>query len=492
MLRTTSLALAILTAALHAQAPSSASGAWSTGAYRDLFAERGHSPAQIDAKVEETFRELFFGDSATRRVYRVQPDTTLALVESAGYVASPDMGAALLIAVMMDRPDLFRKLWKFARSEMQNTVGSRQGYFAWLVAAAPPYDPVDLNPSPDGDETIATALFLASRRWKDQAEAADYQARADELLASLIRGGRGERMSSLVDTVRKQIVFAPTQSDSLYTAPGYHMPAFYRLWSLFATANRDFWGEMADSSYALLRRAEHPVTGLFPSLSTFDGSPRLARVYPQPGDLGKTWYADTVFAADAYRVGAHLALDWEWFRSDAWAVDHVRRQLGFFAGLPGRAKAKYTLAGAPLDSLGSASLTAGNAVAALASDRESDGRFVDSLWNAPIPTGDERFASGLVRMLALLQASGRFVAYGSPGAAIGIQARPDRASFSVRRIGACLQVEGVRGLVRLLDARGREGARAHSTGSVTLSAPRPGLWIVDAGASGRLRILVAP
>jgi oligosaccharide reducing-end xylanase len=181
------MAAATLAGLVNAADPSS-KGAWSTGVYRNLFAERGHTAAEIDAKINKAFQQLFFGDSATQSVYRVQSDSTLALVEAAGYVTSPDMGAGMLVTVMMDRPDVFQKLWMFTRKRMRNDSGDLKGFFARMVEARPPYTSIDLLPSPDGDESIATALYLASKRWNK----GEYKQEADLVLRSLVRGGRGE------------------------------------------------------------------------------------------------------------------------------------------------------------------------------------------------------------------------------------------------------------------------------------------------------------
>lgn len=476
-----------------ARAAATAEGAWSTGKSRNLFAERGRSPAQIDAKIDSAFRQLFFGDSARQRIYRVTSDTSMGLVEQDGYVTSADMGSAMLIAVMVDRPDVFQKLWKFAKSQMLNTIGERQGYFTWMVEATPPYAPVDLNPSPDGEEYLATALFFAARRWEKDAVRSGYQLAADSILDAMLKGARGERMQSLVDSVRKQIVFTPAQSGEAYTSPAFHMPAFYRVWAAFATRNADLWRAMADTSYALWKRAAHPVTGLFPSLTTFQGAPRVAKIFPQRDDTGALRYADTTFAAPAYRAAVHISLDWDWFRADTWAVEQARKQLGFFAQRSGASSSEFTLSGVVLDTSASSGLVACNAASAVVSDLATDGRFADDLWNAPIPSGADRFQNGLLHLQALLQVSGKFVAYGSPGTAIGVQDGPRlRKAFSVHQSGATIQVEGVQGTVRLLDARGREAKRARSTGIVTLAASRPGLWIVDAGPSGARKVLVAP
>ena len=44
-------------------------GAFYTGQYRNLFLENGHSPEEINLKINTAFRLLFHGDSATQRVY---------------------------------------------------------------------------------------------------------------------------------------------------------------------------------------------------------------------------------------------------------------------------------------------------------------------------------------------------------------------------------------------------------------------------------------
>lgn len=467
-------------------------GAWTTGRYRNLFLESGYAQPQIDAKVRSAFQQLFFGENATERLYRIQPDTSMALIDDSGRVVSEGMGYGLIIAVMMDRPDVFNKLWKFAKTYMQNTSGERQGFFAWSVEVRPPYAPVDLNPAPDAEEYIATSLFLASRRWGDSTGWFDYQEQADSVLEYMLRPDRGENMLAMVDPERRQILFSPTDVGGSYTNPSYHLPAFYRIWAAFASANTGIWNAMADSSYALLKRAEHPATGLFPEYATFDGAPKLARILSNSRGL-VTWYSDTTFASDAHRVAANIAIDWAWFMKDSWAQDHTRRQLGFFAAQSGGPKAEYTLSGVPLRDSGSTSLISCNAAAVLASDRVDDSIFVQALWNAPIASGADRYRNGLLQMLALLEVSGNFKAYGSPGLSTSANGlRKAQPWFSARSSGKGILVEGVRGTLRLLEANGREVSRVQSTGSVALVPPHRGLWIVDAGPSGARSVVSAP
>ena len=47
----------------------SGGGAFSTGTYRNLFVEAGHSQQEVTAKVDSAFRQLFHGDPNTQAVF---------------------------------------------------------------------------------------------------------------------------------------------------------------------------------------------------------------------------------------------------------------------------------------------------------------------------------------------------------------------------------------------------------------------------------------
>ncbi len=47
--------------------PGDGSGAYKTHAYRDLFAEQGHTPAETKAKIDKAFQQLFHGDGQEER-----------------------------------------------------------------------------------------------------------------------------------------------------------------------------------------------------------------------------------------------------------------------------------------------------------------------------------------------------------------------------------------------------------------------------------------
>ena len=44
-------------------------GAYKTGKYRNLFAEAGHSQAEIDAKINAAYQQLFHGDGETQSLF---------------------------------------------------------------------------------------------------------------------------------------------------------------------------------------------------------------------------------------------------------------------------------------------------------------------------------------------------------------------------------------------------------------------------------------
>lgn len=465
-------ALAMPALALNTQPPQlPAEGAWSTGSYRNLFVERGYTPGAVDLKVNKAFEQLFFGDSAEEAIYRVVPtDTTLAYIEAVDSkdIRTEGVSYGMTIAVMMDRRDVFDKLWKFAKTRMQNTKGSAKGYFAWQLSSTPPYAILDPNPAPDGEEYLVTSLFLASKRWGNGTGIFQYQEQADSLLTVML-APHGS-LTPLIDTVEKKVVFSPATSPT-YTDPSYHLPAFYRLWAAFSSHHNDLWREMADTSHAFLARAADPRTGLTPEYAAFDGT-------AQETDFNAN---SAFFAGDAHRVGMNLGVDWSWFKGSPLDTLQNKRMLGFFASQKGYVSV-YSLDGTPKVTYLSQSLVAANGVAVLASDRASDWTFVDKLWSTPICTGEWRYYNGLIQMLSFLHASGRFKAYGSPGTPtnpLGVLPKAPRA-LELRQKGRELLVPGTQGaFLTTPEGRRVQGIPAADGKSTTLRIPHAGAWIVS-------------
>jgi oligosaccharide reducing-end xylanase len=68
----------------------------------------------------------------------------------------------------------------------------------------------------------------------------------------------------------------------------------------------------------------------------------------------------------------------------------------------------YTLDGKQLQPNHSTGLVATNAVASLAATDPGTHDFVKALWDAPIPSGQQRYYDGMLYLLSMLHCSGEF------------------------------------------------------------------------------------
>ncbi len=376
--------------------------AYETGEYRNLFADYlGKSDAEIQAKIDQAFQQLFYGDDVSERVYYpVGTDMGYMLDTGNEDVRSEGMSYGMMIAVQMNKKEEFDRIWKWAKTYMYQQGGGYKGYFAWQCRT----DGTQMaaNPASDGEVWFITALFFADARWGSTEGIYNYRAEAQTILDTALNA-EGELATNLFDAETKQVVFVPQLGkNSSFTDPSYHMPHFYELWARWADKNNDFWAEAVTASRAYLPTAVHPETGLAPNYSYFDGKPYDDDYH------GK-------FRYDAFRVGANIGMDYVWFYPSDWYTEQANRQLSFFAsqGIDDYV-GEYDLDGTPVGGGHSTGLVATNAVLAHAADPEIGKPFVQALWDAPVPTGKYRYYDGLLYMLGLLQTSGNFRIY-EPG-----------------------------------------------------------------------------
>ncbi|MEN9307242.1 MAG: hypothetical protein RL173_1174 [Fibrobacterota bacterium] len=464
------------------------SGAWYTGRYRNLFVERGHSEAEVKTFVDKAFQQLFFGDASNQAVYRVMTsDTSKAYIEAIDSkdVRTEGMSYGMIIAVMMDRQNVFNKLWKFAKQNMQFSSGDGRGYFSWQLTGTN-FTTKAGGPAPDGEEYYVTSLFLADKRWGSAAGVANYlnyKQQADSILTYMLPGRSGQ--GPMIDTARAQILFIPNVT---YTDPSYHLPAYYRMWGAFAGHHNSLWNRMADTSIAFMSRSWHSTTGLNPKFTTFDGA-------PMPSGTNNDAAAN-LYSTDAVRTPMNYAVDWSWFKSNPVIVTNTKKLLNFLYGKGVSSYSQeYALDGTSKSQYGTSEAQIGaNGAAVLASDDDRDYAFVDALWNKPLASGQWRYYNGLVQMLGILNASGTMKAYGSPGMlkVAGAKSAASRPTFEASLVGRNLSFGGIDGTtVRLMDANGREVSRVVSNGSTSIALPHAGLWVLDAGATGS-RVIVVP
>lgn len=404
--------VSVLAAPPALSASSAPEGAAATGVYRNLFREYlGKSDAEIAAKLDAAWRQLFHGDPDSQALYYPIPGDMAYVPDiNNNDVRTEGLSYGMMIAVQLDHQEEFNHIWKFAKHYLYYDSGPLRGYFAWHGG----YDGRKLSagPAPDGEEWFVTALFFASHRWGDGEGIFNYGAEAQALLHTMLhkheepdRGPVGD----MFDREARQVVFTPEAPGSGFSDPSYFLPHFYELWARWAAdpADRAFCADLATTARTMVHRIAHPRTGLMPDYTNFDGTPHRA-----------PWGRHDAFLYDAWRTLANPAIDHVWWAADPWAVMQSNRVLTFLASAGEPLPVLFELDGRPLDPPGqdTVGLTAMAASAALAADRAVGEPWVRKLWDLPVPSGRLRYYSGLLTMIALLEVSGEFRIHGPTAA----------------------------------------------------------------------------
>jgi len=401
--------------------PAASAGAVASGAYPDLFADAGYGADEVQAKVDAAFEQLFHGDPGEQALYYEtgrNEHGPLAYIHDVHNddVRSEGMSYGMMIAVQLDRKHEFDAIWNWAMTHMlqRDPAHPAHGYFAWSVK--PDGTAIDEMPAPDGEEYFITALYFASARWGDGDGIHDYRAQADRLLTDVLHRqeitgptNRGTMTAvNLFDHDAKMVRFTPDVANAAHTDASYHLPAFYEVWARVGPeADRAFWREAAQVSRDYFAAAAHPRTALTPDYGNFDATPWAA-----------PWRPDAVdFRYDAWRSAMNWSMDWSWWRADPRQMDLSNRLQAFFQsqGMDGYASL-YTLEGEPLGGGQTTGLVAMNAVAGLAADHPRRLDFVRALWERPVPAGEHRYYDGMLYLMALLHAGGRYRAWLPAGA----------------------------------------------------------------------------
>ena len=402
--------------AVQAQTPpalSDGKGAYATGHYRNLFAESGHSEKEIDAKIQAAFQQLFHGDAATQTVFYPagkNANGPLAyLTDFANHdVRTEGMSYGMMIAVQLDKKVEFDALWNWAKTYMYISDPNHPsyGYFSWSNKTDG--TPNEETAAPDGEEYFVMALYFADARWGSGAGIYNYKQQADELLTTMrhraVKSGPtrfGPRtVGNEVNEEAKMIRFVPGVERGNFTDPSYHLPAFYELWARWGPVeDRQFWAEAAAASRSFFPKTANAATGLAPAYANFDGTPHATR-FPQ----------SAIFGFDSWRTASNWSVDWSWWQKSPEEQELSDRIQAFFAAQGiGDYGDVYTLDGKEIEARHSTGLVATNAVASLAAtDTKRSRQFVEALWNAPIPSGQQRYYDGMLYIMSLMHAGGRF------------------------------------------------------------------------------------
>lgn len=392
----------------------SSKGGFETKQYRNVFVEAGYSPAEVDAKLDEVFNDVFYGPN---KCY-------FEVGDSMGYISdiknndvrTEGMSYGMMIAVQLDKKDVFDRLWRWSQKYMQHPDGPREGYFAWSCRTDGSRN--SWGSASDGELYYITALLFASNRWGNDT-GIDYKAEAQHILnCSMEKTGEGGAMP-LINPENKLITFTPDRGGSRFTDPSYHLPAFYEVWAKWADDGRaDYWNECARVSREYLHKATHPVTGLNPDYSNYDGSPMDSRGWMRGSQN---------FRYDSWRVPMNIALDYSWSCADReWQQQYGEKiQKFFYAQGVNDFVDQYRIDGTlPADEeilragraekalRHSIGLVGAVAATSLLYTNDHTQEFVDALWNAkhePFADGYfDAYYDALLRLFAFMHLSGNY------------------------------------------------------------------------------------
>ncbi len=396
------------------------SGAYATGKYRDLFAEDGHAPAKVKAKIDAAYEQLFHGDAKTQAIAFAAGSNAngrlMYVTDWANHdVRTEGMSYGMMIAVQLNKKAEFDAIWNWAKTYMyiSDPKAPSYQYFAWSCKTDGTHN--SEGAAPDGESYFAMALLFAGNRWGSGSGIYDYHAEATTLLRAMMHravitapGKNGPHtVGPMVNPDPPMILFVPDGMPQPFTDPSYHLPAFYELWARWGPEeDRAFWAKAAETSRAFFVKTTNPTTGLAPSYANFDGTPHANR-FPQSGEFGY----------DAWRTAANWSVDWSWWHKAPEEQQLSDRIQKFFAsqGID-KYGPVYSLDGKDLGATPGlthedhpAGLVGTNAVAGLAAtDRALAKQFTEALWNTPIPSGENRYYDGMLYLMSLMHAGGQF------------------------------------------------------------------------------------
>ena len=377
--------------------------------YRNIFAELGKSDEEISARLKKLTEDFFYGDDS---FYHEVGDT--GYFEDTGNhdVRTEGMSYGMMMAVQLDKKDIFDRIWKWSKDNMYMTSGDGEGYFKWSCQT----DGISNadGPAPDGEEFYAMALFFASHRWGDGEGIFNYSQEAKDILRSCLhKGENGRAGAPMWNRDNKLILFVPGID---FSDASYHLPHFYELFAKWAyEEDREFFAQAAEASRDYIVRSCHPVTGMNPEYGEFDGS-AMSRPLPWANER-HDW-----FFSDAYRTAANIGLDRAWGGRDDRLVEAVKR-LQYTLGVTNRDDpfVIYEVDGTRIEETARhpVGLLATTAQASLAIDGrlslDSDDEAVrlaaewaDRFWNEPLRSGDRRYYDNCLYMFAFLALSGNY------------------------------------------------------------------------------------
>lgn len=382
--------------------------AFYTGEYQNLFLEAGYTQTEIDWKIAKAYYDLFEGSG---RIYFEVGDSMAYISDLKNHdVRTEGLSYGMMIAVQLDKKEVFDRIWRWSKYYLQHQDGPREGYFAWS------FDPMAMKrnsegSASDGELYYITSLLFASNRWGNNA-GINYYAEARRILDAMWKKDGTGNVYNLINTENKQITFVPEGKGAEWTDPSYHLPAFFEIWAEYAyDGHEQFYQDCADTSRVFFHKACDPVTGLNSDYTKYNGKPF------------STPWMPAAFRFDSWRVPMNIAMDYVWFGKDKnWQKGYAVRFQNFLRikgidsfedqfNLDGSRPEFILPAGDSPKLRHSLGLVATTATTSLI-NKDENLDFVRALWNAKLEPYDDGYFDpyydGLLYLFSLMHLSGTY------------------------------------------------------------------------------------
>ncbi len=370
------------------------------GNYRNVFAEVGISENDINERLEAVKQEFFYSEN---KVYFNVGDDMAYIVDTGNNDARTEgMSYGMMFCVQLNMKEEFDRLWKWAKTYMWLSDGPNAGYFAWSCALDGKKNAY--GPAPDGEEFFAMALLFASHRWGDGEGIFEYSKEAKQILSAMIhKGSDGIPGAPMFNRDNYEILFVPGIN---FTDPSYHLPHFYRLFSMWGPeCDIDFWKNAERVSRDYLYKACDKNTGFSAEYAEFDGRPLQSKL-PWSNDRHDWFYSDS------YRTVANIGLDYEWCKEDVGqiqAAGNIQRAL--LNDMRNDCYHIYETDGriAGDKALHPVAITATVAQSVLASEFDDIAKeWVKTFFDMPMRKGERRYYDNCLYLFAFLALSGNY------------------------------------------------------------------------------------
>lgn len=366
----------------------------------NLLQDFGYKQSAIEKKLSDVWKSLFEG-SARERVYFEDSDGAYILDTDSDEVSTAGMSWGMLVAVQMNRKDVFDKLWKWARTFMYISSGELKGFFSF--ACEKDGSVKHELPRPDGEENFALSLIFAGHRWGNGTGIFNYDKEGHAILKAMVHS-RHALFNKMNYLVRNKV-------DENNSDVSYNLPHFYDMFSMFCDPkDEQFWSKAAEASRGFIVRASDRKTGMSAEYVDYSGAPLSVKEHG-------------TYFSHSYVVAANMGLHALWSGDFSEFSAIARNLISFFDktetgdfmdylidGTARARKARYQLA-----------LASGVAAAAITLERSKEPvkpadlakakRAVKRFWNAPLTTGKKRFFDNSLYFYVLLMLSGNFNVY---------------------------------------------------------------------------------